>query len=101
MARRFASAITVSAFGHPDWGTPFVGVGVLSWLAIESALVHRLYTVSEIPAPLRPTLGIQLAPPTLGCSAYLSITSGPPDLIAQMLLGYGVFQALLLIRLLP
>ena len=47
------------------------------------------------------TLGIQLAPPTVGCSAYLSITSGPPDLIAQMLLGYGVFQALLLIRLLP
>jgi len=50
---------------------------------------------------LRPTLGIQLAPPTLGCSAYLSITSGPPDLIAQMLLGYGVFQALLLIRYFP
>lgn len=101
VAGSFVSAITLSAFGHPEWGAPFFGVGVLSWLAIESVLVHRLYTVSELPPPLRPTLGIQLAPPTVGCSAYLSITSGSPDLLAQMLLGYGIFQALLLIRLLP
>jgi tellurite resistance protein len=39
--------------------------------------------------PLRPTLGIQLAPPTVGCAAYLSITSGPPVLFAQALMGYG------------
>jgi tellurite resistance protein len=100
VAGSFVSAITLSVFGHPDWGMPFFGVGVLSWLAIESVLVHRLYSV-ELPAPLRPTLGIQLAPPTVGCAAYLSITSGPPDVLAQMLLGYGVFQALLMIRLLP
>lgn len=39
--------------------------------------------------------------PTVGCATYLSITSGPPDIVAQMLLGYGVFQALLMLRLLP
>jgi tellurite resistance protein len=101
VAGSFVSAITLSAFGHPEWGAPFFGVGVLSWFAIESVLLHRLYTVAELPAALRPTLGIQLAPPTVGCTAYLSITSGPPDLFAQMLLGYGLFQALLLIRLMP
>jgi tellurite resistance protein len=101
VAGSFVSAITLSTFGHPDWGAPFFGVGVLSWLAIESVLVHRLYHAGELPLPLRPTLGIQLAPPTVGCAAYLSISSGPPDLFAQMLLGYGVFQALLMIRLLP
>ena len=88
-------------FGHPDWGAPFFGVGVFSWLAIESVLLHRLYTVIELPPPLRPTMGIQLAPPAVGCSAYLSITSGPPDLFAQALIGYGLFQVLLMIRLLP
>jgi tellurite resistance protein TehA-like permease len=45
------------------------------------------------------------AAPFLGvgvfCSAYLSIPSGPPDLFAQALLGYGLFQALVLIRLIP
>jgi tellurite resistance protein len=101
VAGSFVSAITLSAFGHPEWGAPFFGVGVLSWLAIESVLLHRLYHAGELPPPLRPTLGIQLAPPTVGCAAYLSISSGPPDLFAQMLLGYGVFQALLMIRLLP
>jgi hypothetical protein len=40
-------------------------------------------------------------PPAIGCSAYLSITSGPPDLFAQALIGYALFQVLLMIRLLP
>jgi tellurite resistance protein len=101
VAGSFVSAITLSAFGHPEWGAPFFGAGLFSWLAIESVLLHRLYTASELAAPLRPTLGIQLAPPTVGCSAYLGITSGPPDLFAQMLLGYGLLQVLLLIRLIP
>jgi hypothetical protein len=40
---------------------------------------HRPYTASELPPPLRLTLGIQLAPPAVGCSAYLSISSGNPS----------------------
>ena len=77
------------------------GAGLFSWLAIESVLLHRLYTVTSMPAPLRPTLGIQLAPPTVGGVAYLSVTSGAPDLLAYAMLGYGLLQALLLLRLLP
>lgn len=100
VAGSFVSAIVLGVLGHPDWATPFFGAGLLSWLSIESVLVHRLY-LHELQPPLRPTLGIQLAPPTVGCVAYLSITSGPPDLVAQALFGYGVLQALLLIRLLP
>jgi len=101
VAGSFVSAIVLAAFGHADWGVPFFGAGMLSWLSIESVLIHRLYTLSELPVPLRPTLGIQLAPPVVGCAAYLSLTSGVPDMFAQALLGYGVLQALLLIRLLP
>jgi tellurite resistance protein len=100
-SRKFRECVYTQRVRPPEWGALFFGVGVLSWLAFESAWVQRLYTVSELPPPLRPTLGIQLAPPTVGCSAYLSITSGQPDLLAQMLLGYGLFQALLLIRLIP
>ncbi|MDB6158726.1 MAG: potassium-tellurite ethidium and proflavin transporter [Gammaproteobacteria bacterium] len=51
---QFVSTIVLGAFGHPDWGAPFFGVGVPSWLAIESGLVQRLYTASELPPPLRP-----------------------------------------------
>jgi tellurite resistance protein len=82
------SAIVASAFGHPDWGAPFFGAGLLSWLAIESVLLHRLYTHSELPPALRPTSGNPArAPPAVGCAAYLAITTEPPDLFAQGLIG--------------
>jgi tellurite resistance protein len=54
-----------------------------------------------MPAPLRPTLGIQLAPPVVGGVAYLSVTTGTPDLLAYAMLGYGLLQAFLLLRLPP
>lgn len=45
-----------------------------------------------MPSALRPTLGIQLAPPTVGAVAYLNVTAGPPDFVAYALIGYGLFQ---------
>jgi hypothetical protein len=44
-------------------------------------------------------MGIQLAPPVVGSAAYLSLTIGTPDLVANMLFGYGLYQAVLLLRL--
>ena len=97
----FVTAIVAAALGHGDWGQLAFGAGFFSWLAIESVLLHRLYTVASVPAPLRPTLGIQLAPPVLGGVAYLSLTTGAPGELAYAMLGYGLLQALLLLRLLP
>ena len=34
-------------------------------------------------------------------NAYLSVTAGAPDMLAHAMLGYGLLQALLLLRLLP
>ncbi|MBC7808751.1 MAG: dicarboxylate transporter/tellurite-resistance protein TehA [Akkermansiaceae bacterium] len=101
VAGTFVTAIAASALGYSDWGRLAFGAGVFSWLAIESVLLHRLYTGPVLPAALRPTLGIQLAPPMVGAVAYLSVTVGPPGLVAYALLGYGLLQALLLLRLLP
>jgi tellurite resistance protein len=101
VAGGFVSAIVASALGYREWGALFFGAGMFSWLALESIIMHRLYLLEELPKPLRPTLGIQLAPPVVGCVAYLSITSGQPDTFAQILFGYGLLQALILLRLLP
>lgn len=57
-------------------------------------------TAMAVPA-LRPTLGIQLAPPGVGCAAYMTVTTGTPDIIAHAMLGYAILQARLLLRLLP
>jgi tellurite resistance protein len=74
---------------------------VLSWLALESVILHRLYTQEPLPPALRPTLGIMLAPPAVGGVAYLAVYRGPPDLAAHLLFGYGLLLALFLLRLLP
>jgi tellurite resistance protein len=101
VAGGFVTAIGASALGHSDWGQFAFGVALFSWFAIESVLLHRLYTITTLPAPLRPTLGIQLAPATVGAVAYLGVNGGVPDLAAHALVGYGLIQALLLLRLLP
>ncbi len=64
-------------------------------------ILHRAAVHEALPEALRPVLGIQLAPPVVGGVTYMSLSSGTPDLIALMLLGYGLYQALMLLRLLP
>ena len=79
----FVSAVLSSALGFGDLAALFFGAGFLAWAALESVLIHRLYVHAPLAVPLRPTLGIQLAPAVVGCSAYLSMTHGAPDLIAK------------------
>ena len=97
----FVTAAVSSALGYPEWGQLAFGFGFFSWLAIESVLLHRLYTAQTLPVALRPTLGIQLAPPTVSALGWLAVNNGVPDLAVHVLLGYGLLQALLLLRLLP
>ncbi|MDE5443188.1 dicarboxylate transporter/tellurite-resistance protein TehA [Bradyrhizobium sp. CSA207] len=101
VAGSFVSAAVCAIFGHSDWGQLAFGAGIFSWLAIESVLVHRLLTQQSLPEVLRPTLGIQLAPAPVGAVAYLNLSPGPPDIFAHALIGYGLLQALVLLRLIP
>ncbi len=101
VAGSFVTATALSVMGWRDWGQLAFGAGAFSWLAIESVLLHRLYSGPVLPPPLRPLLGIQLAPPAVGALAYLNIGSGAPDVLAQALVGYALLQALLLARLAP
>jgi tellurite resistance protein len=101
VAGGFVMAAGAAALGYPDWGQLAFGGALFSWLAIESVLLHRLYTATTLAPALRPTLGIQLAPPLVGTLAYLNVGGGAPDLVAHALFGYGLLQALLLLRLLP
>jgi len=101
VAGNFVSANLASALGFGDLAALFFGTGLLAWIALESVLMHRLYVHAPLAVPLRPSLGIQLAPAVVGCSAYLSMTHGAPDLVAKGLLGYGLLQGLILLRLLP
>ena len=95
------SAIAMSALGWPSWGQLFFGAGVLAWIVQESIILGRFLTVEPLPLALRPTVGIQMAPPAVSLLAYAAVTTGPPDIVARMLLGYAIVQALMVLRLMP
>lgn len=101
VAGNFVAGAALGAVGLVEMGLLFLGAGVLSWLSIESALLHRLRTGSPLPPPMRAVMGIQLAPPFVGAATYLGLNGGTPDMFAYGLLGYGIVQAIFLLRLMP
>jgi len=101
VAGNFVSAIGAGALGWTQLGQIFFGAGLLAWLAMESVVLHRLLLAETLPPPIRPTLGIHWAPPAVGLLAFLAVTEGPPNIFAFALLGYGLLQGLVLLRLLP
>ncbi|ASW08550.1 dicarboxylate transporter/tellurite-resistance protein TehA [Rhizobium sp. 11515TR] len=99
VAGSFVTATIASSLGHQDWGQLAFGAGIFSWLAIESVLLHRLLTGPMMLPALRPTLGVQLAPAPVGAVAYIAVSGGAPDVFAHALIGYGLLQLVVLLRL--
>lgn len=101
VASNFISCMACGALGYRDLGLLFLGAGILSWLSLEPAILHRMRSWGEMPNQMRLSLGIQLAPALVACSAWLTINNGQADILAKMLFGYGMLQLLFMIRLLP
>lgn len=101
VAQNFVAATASASFGHAALAALFFGAGVFSWLALESVILHRTMHQPALDKALRPLQGIQAAPAAVGGLSCLALTSGPPDLLAQMLLGYALYQAGLALRQLP
>jgi tellurite resistance protein len=78
-----------------------MGLGVLSWLLIGSVIMARLLFRPRLPAPLTPTLAIEVAPPALAGLAYLAITRGRVDAVALALGGFTVLAIVVQLRLIP
>ena len=101
VAQNFVAATASASLGWTTLGALFFGAGVFSWLALQPLVWGRAATLAPLAAAQRPLQGIELAPPVVGGLSYLALTSGPPDLLAKMLLGYGLYQGLLALRLSP
>lgn len=99
VAGSYVSATVISALGHPEIGQLAFGAGLFAWLAMESVLLNRLLIGPTLSVPMRPTIGVQLAPAPVGAVAYIAVSGGTPDLFAHALIGYGVLQLLILARL--
>ncbi|KJV25196.1 potassium-tellurite ethidium and proflavin transporter [Aquitalea magnusonii] len=101
VAGNFTSAAALGSLGYQDWGWLFLGAGLFSWLALESLVIQRLWHSTVLPAPQRPLIGIQFAPPVVCAMAWLALSPNSTDHWLLMLWGYGLFQLLLGLRLGP
>jgi len=101
VANNFISCMACGALGYHDLGLLFLGAGIFSWLSLEPAILQRMRNQGEMPIAVRTSLGIQLAPALVACSAWLAINGGEVDVLAKMLFGYGLLQLLFMIRLFP
>lgn len=101
VANNFISAMACGALGFNDAGLVFLGAGIFSWLSLEPVILQRLRSDGELPLGLRTSLGIQLAPALVACSAWLSVNGAEADTFAKLLLGYGLLQLLFMLRLMP
>ncbi len=76
----FVGNILAPAFGagmgFVDAAWMMFGVGLVLWLAVLPLLLHRLIAGPPIPAPLKPTLVILVAPPAVGALALIGLTGG-------------------------
>ncbi|ANR77461.1 dicarboxylate transporter/tellurite-resistance protein TehA [Kosakonia sacchari] len=101
VANNFISAMACGAFGFNDVGMLFLGAGIFSWLSLEPAILSRMRNLDEMSPAVRTSLGIQMAPAFVACSAWLSVNDGQADVFAKLLFGYGLLQMLFMIRLIP
>lgn len=101
VAGSFVSGTVGAALGVGDFGQYCFGAGLFGWFAIESVLLHRFLTAPNMASALRPTLGIQLAPPVVGAVTLIAIAPNAPFIFAHAMIGYGVMQTLIVLRLLP
>ncbi|WP_432510054.1 SLAC1 family transporter [Kineococcus sp. SYSU DK001] len=101
VAGGLVAATATASLGWDRLATVLFGYGAVSWLVLGSILLVRLFTRPALPAPLLPTLAIEVAPPVVASNAWFALNGGRADLVVLLLAGYGLSMVLVQLRLLP
>lgn len=87
VAGGFVGAMALSTLGYPGWAALLFGMGLVSWALLEVRVLNRLFE-GAMPEALRPTIGLELAPATVGT---LTVASIWPTLPGEVLIvGLGI-----------
>ncbi|OWW21630.1 hypothetical protein [Noviherbaspirillum denitrificans] len=80
-------AMALASLAYPGWAAMLFGTGLSGWALLEARILSKLFE-GPMPEPLRPTIGVELAPPAI---ATLTAAVIWPQLPADVLMiGLGV-----------
>ncbi|MGK5741279.1 hypothetical protein [Micromonospora sp. URMC 103] len=95
------ASAAASAVGQRTLATIMLGLGLVCWLVLGSLILNRLFVRPMLPAPLVPTLAIEVAPSAVAGLALFARNGGRIDVWVMLVSGYGLLLVLAQIRLLP
>jgi tellurite resistance protein len=93
VAGGFVGAMALQGLGLHGWAVLLFGVGLGAWALLEARILHRLFA-GPLPLPLRPTLGLELAPTSVGALAMAVLWPQLPADVLLVALGIGTGPAL-------
>jgi tellurite resistance protein len=79
--------MALSTLGYPGWAALLFGMGLASWALLEVRVLNRLFE-GAMPEALRPTIGLELAPPALATLAAGTIWPNLPGDV--LIVGLGL-----------
>jgi tellurite resistance protein len=105
IAGNLLAAIAAPQVGYGEAGWMIFAVGLVFWFILQVIIFYRLLFHEPMEQPLRPTIVIMLAPPSLAAVAYQVLTGGAlfgaAGGFATMLYGLALFIGALLILQIP
>jgi tellurite resistance protein len=87
VAGGLVGALALNALGYAGWAALLLGMGLASWALLEARVLNRLFE-GTMPEALRPTVGLELAPPTVGTLTVASIWPQLPGDV--LIIGLGL-----------
>jgi tellurite resistance protein len=94
-------AQTAGTLGHKDLGWLCLGLGLVGWVMLGSVILHRLMFGPRLPTPLAATMAIEIAPPAVASTAYLTLNGNRVDPLLLGLGGFCLLMVLAQVHLLP
>ncbi len=87
VAGGLVGGMALQTLGYPGWAALLFGMGLASWALLEIRVLNRLFE-GAMPEAMRPTIGLELAPATVGT---LTVATLWPQLPGELLIiGLGI-----------
>ncbi len=101
VAGGLVASAAAAQVGQHGLATVMFGYGMICWAILGSMILARLFFRPALPAPLRPTLAIEVAPAAVASLAWVAVHGPAIDTLAAVLAGYGALMVLAQVRLVP